>query len=214
VAVNGRTKLALAGTVLALGALAGACSSDMKMVRSWVDPQMNKESIKKIFVIGVANEDALRKWYEDTCVGLLKDLKYDAVPGYTLVSDPDHADKNQVKAQLLQQGFTHVLVTRVVHREDVEQYHPPTYMTVGYGGYPGYYGGWYPYWSMGYSTVASPGYVTSQTVLSVESNLYEIASEKMMFTGLTQAYRSEDPQSTVNQYLHSLFYEMRSKGAL
>jgi hypothetical protein len=87
-------------------------------------------------------------------------------------------------------------------------------MTVGYGGYPGYYGGWYPYMSMGYSTVASPGYVTTQTVLSVESNLYELNTEKMVFTGLTQAYSSEDPQSTVNQYLHSLFYEMRGKGVL
>jgi hypothetical protein len=197
-----------------LAAAAGACSSDMKMVRSWVDPDMPKGSVKKIFVLGVTDQGTLRKWFEDTCVSTLKDLKYEAVPGYTLVSDLSNVDKDQVKAQLQQQGFTHVLVTRVVHREDVEQYHPPTYMTVGYGGYPGYYGGWYPYMSMGYSTVASPGYVTTQTVLSVESNLYELNTEKMVFTGLTQAYSSEDPQSTVNQYLHSLFYEMRGKGVL
>ena len=211
------SKVTLVALALTIGAVAGACSSNVKMVRSWVDPEMPKGSVKKLFVIGVTEQDSLRRAFEDTCVGLLKDIKYAAAPGYNLVSDPTHVDKDQVKAQLQQQGFTHVLVTRVVHREDVEEYHPPSTMYVGvggYGGYPGYYGGWYPYYSMGYSTVTSPGYVTSKTVLSVESNLYDINTEKMVFTGLSQAYTSDDPQGTVNQYLQSLFYEMRAKGAL
>jgi hypothetical protein len=207
-------RLACLALALVIAAVAGACSSDVKMVRSWVDPQMPKDSVKKIFVIGVADNISLRKSFEDTCVDQLKALKYQAVAGYTLVGDLNQVDKDKVAAELKQDGFTHVLVTRIVHREDVEEYHPPSYVSVGYGGYPGYYGGWYPYMSVGYSTMASPGYTTVKTVLSVESNLYDVNTEKMMFTGLSQAYTSDNPYGTVNQYLQSLFYEMRAKGAL
>jgi len=205
----------LAALILAVGAVAVACSStSVKVVRSWVDPEMARGNVKKVFVIGVAENDTLRRAYEDTCVGFLKDLKYEAVPGYTLVGDPAQVDKDKVKAQLQQDGVTHVLVSRVVHREDVEEYHPPSYMTVGYAGYPGYYGGWNSYYAVGYSTVASPGYTSVKTVLSVESNLYDVNTEKMVFTGLSQAYPGGDPAATVNKYIQSLLYEMRAKGAL
>lgn len=54
-------------------------------------------------------------------------------------------------------------------------------------GYP-YYG----YYSYAYTTVSNPGYYTTSTKYFVESNLYDVATEKLIWTGQT---KTTDPAS-------------------
>lgn len=54
-------------------------------------------------------------------------------------------------------------------------------------GYP-YYG----YYNYAYSTVYSPGYYVTNTSYFIESNLYDVATEKLIWTGQT---KTEDPES-------------------
>jgi len=210
-AIRNRSALA----AVALGALAlGACaSSATKLVHSQVDPTHVEGSVKKVFVVGVARDSIVRHSYEDTMVAELQSLKLTADPSYDLIPDPQQVDKEAVASTLKQRGVTHVLVTRVVQRKEVEQYHAPSTMSVGvgFGGYPGYYGGWGSYMSVGYTTAVSPGYTTVQTVLSVESNLYDLATGKLTWSGLSAAYPSGDPQATIKPYVKSLLWDMRAK---
>ena len=199
---------AAAVAALALGACAGSSTT---LVRSSVDPGFVQGSVKQVFVVGVAQNAIVRHSYEDTFVASLASIKVDAHPSYDLIPDPRQVDKDAVAVELKRRGVTHVLVTRVVQRRDVEQYHPPSYVSVGFGGYPGYYGGWGSYMSVGYTTVASPGYTSVQTVLSVESNLYELATEKLVWTGLSEAYPAGDPEATIKPYVKQLLWDMRAK---
>jgi hypothetical protein len=211
-----RKRLVFERTILGVAValwLAG-CSSSLKLVRSWADPGLSEGMVKKVFVIGVAQNDGVRRHYEDTFVELLQKAGCGAVQGYTLVPDPSEVDKQAIGALLKKDGVTHVLVTRLVARRDVESYHPPTYMSVGVGGYPGYYGGWGSYMSVGFSTVASPGYTTVSTVVSVESNLYDVSTEKLVWSGLSDGYLDDDPYSTIGPYIKSLIYAMRGQGVL
>src|SRR5262245_13208427 len=159
---RGLARLALLG--LALG-VAG-CASSTKMIRSGTTPDFREGTVKKIFVVGVAQNDMLRRVYEDSFVHELEQSKLQAEVSYKRIPDPEpkNIDKDAIAAGLAKDGFTHVLVTRVVNVEDRESYVPPTTMAVGFGGYPGYYGGWYPYMSMSYSYVTSPGYVVVDRV--------------------------------------------------
>ena len=65
----------------------------------------------------------------------------------------------------------------------------PAYVSPGYAsyGYP-YYG----YYSYAYSTVYSTGYYTTATSYFIESNLYDVASQKLMWTAQTN---TDDPTS-------------------
>ena len=204
---------ALALTALLFPLAAGACSQSMKLVRSSVDPAFVPGSVKSVFVVGVSTNPIMRKEYENTFVTALQSSKLKVTPGSELIPDIETVDKAAVKAELEKRGVTHVLVTRVVDRKQVEQYHPPTYTTVGvgFGGYPGYYGGWGSYMSVGYSTMASPGYTTLHTVVSVESNLYELATEKMVWTGLSEGYPDDNPMDSFRPYINELIYDMKAK---
>ncbi len=191
----------------------GACSQSMKLVRSQVDPAFVPGSVKSVFVVGVSNSPLMRKEYENAFVTALQSKNLKVSPGSELIPDIEQVDKAAVKAELEKRGVTHVLVTRVVDRKQVEQYHPPTYTTVGvgYGGYPGYYGGWGSYMSVGYSTMSSPGYTTLHTVVSVESNLYELTTEKMIWTGLSEGYPDDNPMDSFRPYINELIYDMKAK---
>jgi hypothetical protein len=204
---------ALALTALLFPLAAGACSQSMKLVRSSVDPSFVPGSVKSVFVVGVSDSPLIRKEYEKTFVDALQSSKLKVTPGSELIPDIKTVDKDAVAAELRKMGVTHVLVTRVVERRQVEQYHPPTYTTVGvgYGGYPGYYGGWGSYMSVGYSTMSSPGYTTQHTVVAVESNLYDLATEKMVWTGLSEGYPDDNPTDSFRPYINELIYDMKAK---
>lgn len=190
-----------------------ACSQSMKLVRSWSDPALVQGSVRSVFAVGVSESPILRKEYERTVVEALQSPKLKVIPGHELIPDIKQVDKDAVAAELKKMGVTHVLVTRVVDRREVEQYHPPSYTTVGvgFGGYPGYYGGWGTYMSVGYTTMASPGYTTVHTVVSVESNLYDLATEKMVWTGLSEAYPNDNPTDSFRPYINQLIYDLKSK---
>lgn len=194
-------------------ASAVACSQSMKLVRSWSDPALTEGSVKSVFVIGVSTSPVMRKTYEDTFYLALSSKTLKVTQGYELVPDLQTVDKDAVVAELKKRGVTHVMVSRVVDRKQVEQYHPPSYVSVGVGGYgyPGYYGGWYPYMSVGYTTMASPGYTTLHTVVSVESNLYDINTEKMVWTGLSEGYPDDNPTDSFKPYINQLIYDMKAK---
>jgi hypothetical protein len=202
--------------VLMAPALLAGCSQSMKLVRSSVDPSFVPGSVKSVFAVGVSQSPIIRKEYEKTVVEALQSKDLKVTPGFDLIPDIKTVDKDAVAAELKKMGVTHVLVTRVVERREVEQYHPPSYVSVGvgYGGYPGYYGGWGSYMSVGYSTMASPGYTTVHTVVAVESNLYDLATEKMVWTGLSEGYPDDNPTDSFRPYINQLIYDMKAKKVL
>lgn len=197
-------------------ALLAGCSQSMKLVRSSVDPAFVPGSVKSVFAVGVSESPIIRKEYEKTVVEAMQGKNLKVMPGFELIPDIKTVDKEAVAAELKKMGVTHVLVTRVVERREVEQYHPPSYVSVGvgYGGYPGYYGGWGSYMSVGYTTMASPGYTTLHTVVAVESNLYDLATEKMVWTGLSEGYPNDNPTDSFRPYINQLIYDMKAKKVL
>ena len=90
---------------------------------------------------------------------------------------------------------------------------PPTVVTTGFGA-PGYYGSWHSYWSVGYTTVASPGYVTREEVFSLETNLWDVATGERVWTGLSQTWVGDAPESNLKAVISKVTYELRSKKIL
>ena len=204
---------ATAFAAIALALLAAACSSSTTMVRSWTPADFHPGSVKKVFVVGVAKERGLRQIYEDAFVAEIRKRGAQAGVSYDLLTDLDKVDKSATAARLLEDGFTHVLITRVVNVQDHETYVPPSTMSVGfgYGGYPGWYGGWYPYMSMSYGYVTSPGYVTTQRVVSLETNVYALLSEAMVYSGMTETWISDTPSGHLQEVIATVSWDLRSK---
>jgi len=96
----------------------------------------------------------------------------------------------------------------------VENYYPPTYST--YAAPSAYYGGWYGYYSMGYSYQSSPGYVEQNQVYRVETNLYNMTTDKLTWSGLTESTLSsgQAPTGEITPVIAMIANDMQKKKVL
>jgi hypothetical protein len=205
----------VAGAMVASLAMVAGCTSSTKVVSSWKEPTQTPEMVKKVLVVGVSRETSRRRQFEDRFVASLKSAKLDAVHSYEVFPDPDlsKVDREAATRKLVEEGFTHVLLSRLVDITLKETYVPPTVVTSGYGaGWPGYYGGWHPYMSTTY--VASPGYVRTEDVYAAETILYSLKDGKMVWTGLTETTTDAGSTKVIDGFVDRLLYEMRSKKVL
>ncbi|HXJ68303.1 MAG TPA: hypothetical protein VNM39_05320, partial [Verrucomicrobiae bacterium] len=79
-----------------------------------------------------------------------------------------------------------------------------------------YYGGWYGYYSMGYSYMTSPGYVEENKVYRLETNLYDAKGDKLIWSGLTETtlLSSDAPESEILPMIATLSVNMEQKKVL
>jgi hypothetical protein len=162
---------------LALAVVTMSCAST-EMTSSWTDPAAKGASLSKVAVICLAKDPGLRQMAETTAAANLKGA--DAVPSYRVLGDTDLKNGDAVRAKLASQGFQAALVMRVASvNEQVTAVDGP------YGTFGGYYA-----WAG--SAVYAPGYLETDTVVHVVSNLYSLNDQKLIWSGVSQTF---DPNS-------------------
>jgi hypothetical protein len=166
---------ALAG--LAFAALAAGCAST-EMTSSWTDPSARGATLSKVAVICLTKDPGLRRMAEDTAAAQLRGAQ--AVPSYQVLGDTDLRNRESVKNMLLTAGFNGVLVMRLAGvTERVTPVGSP------YGTFDGYYD-----WAG--AAVYAPGYLETDTIVHVVSNLYSLDQNKLVWSGVSQTF---DPSS-------------------
>lgn len=184
--------------------LAG-CGASTKLTSVWTEPNFQTNSLEKLMVIGVAQQSGMRHLFEDTFASELRKQGVSVVASYSVVGD-GQLDSAQVVAGILQNGCDGVFVTRLVDKQTVDTYYPPT--TTYVGAPTPYYGGWYGYYSMGYAYTSSPGYTVQNQVLHVETNLYRVSDAKLVWSALSESWleQGSNPGGEINPFVQQLVY--------
>jgi len=191
--------LALSG-LLCLFVLSGC--SNTKLIDTWSDPK-NSVSYKSIMVVGISDRKQTRRAYESYFVDSLAEKGIQSVASYTLISQQDEKKfasgkgefKEIVKAAIKGSDIDAVLITHVASIEEDEIYRPSMdYQAVFGAPYysPGYYGGMYGYHGYVTTYVQQPGYYTEEQTYILESNLYDVKTEELVWTTRSRTY---SPQS-------------------
>jgi len=110
-----------------------------------------------------------------------------AMASYKVLSSEDLRNREQAKAKVREQGFDGAIVMRLAGVDRSTTYVPGQAYVVPTG-----YGSMWGYWGYGWGTMYQPGYVEQNTVVEIETNLYSIAEDKLIWAGRSQTY---DPQS-------------------
>jgi len=205
--------LAIVCTCLALIGLLASCSST-KLLSTWTEPSAQGKKLGKVLVVGVAQNATTRRQYEDSFVRELASKKIAAIASYQHLPDAATLSKEAADPIIASENITQVLVTRVVDTKTVTSYVPPTTTVVGgYPGYyPGYYGSWSGYYGYGYSSVTSPGYTYDTTYVNLESNIYEVASGKLIWSGLTETAIGSSVDGEISAFIAILIGAMGRSG--
>jgi hypothetical protein len=167
-----------------LGGVLVACGVSTKVKTMWTEPDYSVETqgFSKIFVAGV---------YESKTNGLvfetaMKD-KFAAKgvgAGGWLDSLPFGEDvtKTDLVAYLNAHGYDAIILSQITDQKTEVDYHQSyTYV----GGYYGYYSG----------AVVNTGHVSTYDVVNIETQLYRVSDEKLIWVGTSEVF---DPENVID----------------
>ena len=154
-----------------------ASCSTTTMGTVWADKNYQGGKIKKIFVIGVSKDPTVRRVFEDEFVDQLKSLGTDAVPSYSLIPSEEMIDRPTVESKMKEVGADGVIVTTLVDRKTQKVQNTTSYYDRGY----------YGHYSRSYNAQYARHRTTSYEyeVFNLETNLYEIRNQKMIWSSLS-----------------------------
>jgi hypothetical protein len=186
--------------LLLLALLATGCSPTV-LAGSWRDPQYAGGPIRKVLVVGVSEQDLVRRLFEDEFARQLREEGVTAAASYGFFSVEQVRERREaVEAKVRGLGYDKIIVTRLVGKRDVEVVQPGTvYGSTGYGGR--YYGGWHDYYRDSWSIVYEPPVVYQVTVATIESKLFDLGTGQPIWSGLLETEVGGTAMSSNMEYL-------------
>jgi hypothetical protein len=177
--------------------LPASCATT-KMTDTWKDDTY-RGTIRKVVVIGIFKEPDTRKIFEDEFADRLRARGVDATASHKIISDAELPDKDAGIGKIRKQGADTVFVTRVMDMELEKNYVPGQAYAV-----PTYYSYYGSYYSYSYR----PGYTETKGSAYLETNLYNVGDEKLIWSGRSKtkltATRYELIQAFVKTMLDGL----------
>lgn len=169
---------------LALASLVASCAST-DMTSTWADPSAKGANISRVAVVSLTKDPGLRRMAEDTTAANLAGAQ--AVPSYQILGDMDLKDREAVKAKLKAAGMNGVLIMRLTGvTQQVSAVDNP------------YYGTFDGYYDYAYAGVYDPGYLQTDTIVHMVSNLYDLDQNKLIWSGVSQTFDPASAKSTMN----------------
>ncbi|SEO11873.1 hypothetical protein SAMN05444671_0950 [Flavobacterium sp. CF108] len=203
--------------LIAILSLSG-CGSNTTIVNSWRDPKITvaQEHFKKVLVVALVKDEASRRITENRIASSNPIFK----TSYQYLNETTKELTKEQKLKILQdENFDGVVTMRLVSTEKETTYVPGSYTGMYYGGFDGLYSGVYGYgfgnWYGMYSPAYyDPGYYQETTYYMVETNIFSLKENKLIWTGTTKSDYVTDLGQTVDAIMQAVVKEMRKDGSL
>lgn len=180
-----------------------SCGPSTKIEKTWMEPgaSVTPGANNKTMVIALVKDETSRRVIEDQ---LAKRIGANATSSYTML--PNGSTEDQLKQKLTEGNYTHVLLMRLADVEKETSYVPGT-TTAFYGGYGRYYG-------YGAGMYGTPGYYTTDKNYFVETTVYGINPDKLLWTATTKTVNPSKMEKTVNEIADVVSEKMKKDGFL
>jgi hypothetical protein len=198
--------LTLGATVLCLY----ACATTT-FVSTWKAPDAQQVSPmgKTIAAVFVSRDESKRRVGEDALAADLTARGAHGIAAYTLLPNDQRGNVEAARERLKTAGADGVVVMRVIGKDQRVTYTP------GYAStFPVYYNQFGPYWSYGWRTVYEPGYLQTDTVVSVETLVYSLKQDKLLWAGTSHTTNPANVDTLVNEVADAAAKEMSKQGLL
>ncbi|HHO58815.1 MAG TPA: hypothetical protein ENJ64_01135 [Thiotrichales bacterium] len=196
----------LVTAVISLTMLSGCANTKLSEV--WVDPDI-KKNYRDLLIIGIAESEQNRRAYESYFVAELQAIGIEAVASYKLIKSDTKIDRNSVAKAIEGLGIDGVLVTHLVAVEEETIYRPSMDYMPMYGG--GYYGGLYSYYPHVNTYVHRPGYYTTHETVMLETNLYDVESEELVWSAHSRTFSPESVDEIIVDLTKLIIKDLESK---
>ena len=190
--------------ILALTLLATSCGTTSTLTQRWSDESYQGSPGQKMMVIALTPAERNMLIWEGAFSSALSKSGVDPVAGSKVFPFGQKIEEGALKEGIRESGANLVAVTRVLAVDKEQEYVPGTsYYTPA----PGYYG-MYGYYHSSYAFVSSPGYIQENTIVKLETNVYDVGTEKLVWSGVSETLNPETAQDVANSVALMLVDDM------
>jgi hypothetical protein len=190
--------------LLVLG-FAACATTSVKAV--WKDEAYQSQP-KRVLVITMFKNETTRRMVEDEFRNHLKYRGIDAVPGYEVFPENELPTKETVVGQVKSGGFDSLLLIRLIDTRTEQRTvttGPTTYAPAHYGmPMTGYY-------NQGYQSFYSSTYQVEDRYATVQSNFYDAAKEKLVWTATSDIWLVDSDQKTVKTFVSVMMESLQKQ---
>jgi hypothetical protein len=200
--------------VLLLVIICIACSTS-KITSTWKAENVNTTAYTKIMVLALTNEveRSLQTNMENHLVSDLKNLGYNAVSSLREYGPKafDKLDETAALDKLKNSGVDAVLTIVLLDKSRERSYVPGH---IFYSPYGYYYNRFWGYRTTLYHRIYEPGYYVTDTKYFWESNLYDMGTQKLIYSVQTQSFDPSNTETLGHEYGQLIVNRMQQEGVL
>lgn len=188
--------------------------STTSLVNRWSDPKYTGPALEKILVIGIIKDDIQRRSFEEEFSKLISSNGRAGIASYTLMPDLQSADqKEEVLAVVDKVGADGVMIVTLQGVSKEQRDVPPSVNYMPSAGF-GYGMGMYGYYGMSHNTVYTPGYTVTDTVVRLDTKLFAVSTEKMIWAGKTESFNPSSAQTVISELATVVTSDMKKSGMI
>lgn len=184
--------------------IALACTPT-SMQQSWSNPDKRDSTkiFQKILFVALVKDAYTRKVTEDK---LVEEVKPRGVASYNYLPDyfNTSTDTGMIANRLREDGFDGIVIMRLVNIDKNAVNNP--------GNFPSYYNSWYGYYSSTFPLYNTQSGKAVNEVYSVETNVYSLADNKLLWNGVTTAVNISDKKRMIDGVIAAIKEKMKSQG--
>ena len=177
-----------------------SCASTT-VTKSWKDDGY-KERAQKIALIMVAKNEHNRKMFEGRFAAELNARGNGTIQSYKIIPMEQLPDRELVKSKIKGTDADTVLISRLVNSKAIDAYTPGKahFTPTGYNNWDSYYA----------LLFVDYGYTSNTEITYIETNLYDIKTEKLIWSAYSKTERTEGEQQLINTFIEVIIKKLSS----
>jgi hypothetical protein len=205
------TNRTLARFLTAAMALATFACATTTFQSTWRDPEARPLRLtgRKVVGLFISRDPVRRRRAEDAMAREISARGARGVPAYTVLSGEEIRDQEAAKAKLDRLGFSGAVVMRVAGSQT--QY---TIVEPASWAGPHYHRFWGGYWGWGWGTVGEPGYLVADRIVSVETLVYSLEQDLLVWAGVSRTVDPAQIESFISELAAAVSKQLEKDGLL
>ena len=160
---------------------------------------------KKVAALIIDKDESLRVSGEEMLARELTARGMQGVASYRIVPKEELQQADRAKVWYEQAGVEGVVAFKVVSDEKRRTWQPSSWSTPYYGSFWGYYGN-------SWSSVYDPGYVRDDRVVSLETLIFSVPKDALVWAGMSETENPKNAAAVVAEVVKEAAKEMKKQG--
>src|SRR6476646_1385976 len=193
-------------------AILAGCTTPKETTGVWVNEEKIKgKSFNKLFIVVMTVDPEARSTVENDLAAVATSRGHPVVKSIDVITtslkDPKLPTKDEVVAKVKETACDAVFVATLLKKEESVGYTAGT-SAYSVAPYQTYYPGYYSYW---YPSVSTPSYYDHEKTYFMQSNLYDVASEEIMWSVKSKIFSPSSLKKFSQSYTSTLVQQLEKE---